>query len=200
MLKHGLFTATALAALAAATPASAQILAPSGPRIELQAGFEGDRADFTAADYQSDGAYLGLGVGYDISLGLVALGIDLEAGESSIEDAVAYQDVDGFVTGTFENERDLYVGGRLTVPVGPLGDVYLKGGYTNVMSIQDLTINSGTETFYELVESDEDGFRVGAGGRFYVGRGAYLGAEYRFARYDSEIEKHQALAVLGLRF
>ena len=200
MLKTTLAAATTLGALVAASPAAAQ-LAPSGPRVELQAGFEGDRADFDGLTYESDGAYIGFGVGYDISFGLASVGIDFEAGQSTVGDEIAYEDFDGLVTGFIENDRDLYLGGRVTVPVGPKIDLYGKAGYTNVNTIADLTIDDGVDVIREIIENDEDGLRVGAGGRYYLGAGAYVGGEYRYSRYeDSDINKHQAVATLGFAF
>ncbi|WP_265562514.1 outer membrane protein [Sphingomicrobium arenosum] len=200
MLKTSLAAATALGALATATPAAAQF-APSGPRVELQLGSETDLVDLGTEDYDLSGTYLGFGAGYDFSLGVVALGIDVEAGQSNIEEDVAFEDVDGFVTGVIENDTDLYIGGRLTVPVGRLFDLYAKAGYTNLKTVYDLAIDDGETVTYELIEDNEGGYRLGAGGRYYIGRGTYLGGEYRYSRYeDSEINKHQAVATLGIRF
>ncbi|MCJ8189738.1 outer membrane beta-barrel protein [Sphingomicrobium aestuariivivum] len=208
MLKSVLAASAAFTALVAATPAAAQMgmvpgvpTAPSGPRIELQAGFEGDRADLAGLTYEADGSFFAVAVGYDIPVGPVALGIDFEAGQSGIENAVAYEDFDGFVTGTLENDSDLYLGGRVTLPVGPLFDIYAKAGYSQVGTIADLTIDDGVDLFNEFIEDKEDGLRVGFGARYYIIGGAYLGGEYRYSNYDeSEITKHQAVATLGYHF
>ena len=191
-----------IASLGFASPAAAQLFAPSGPRIELQAGLDraSDTADF-GAEYDAEGGYVALAGGYDIGLGVVALGIDVEAGQSGIEDSVVFEDSNGVIyDSVLKNTSDLYLGARLTVPVATLGDVYIKGGITHLTSELDTLIDDGDTVTREIIENEETGFRVGAGGRYYLGRNLYLGGEYRYAQYDSDIQKHQILGLLGLKF
>ena len=105
-----------------------------------------------------------------------------------------------FIDANLENGRDLYLGGRLTIPVGVRTDVYLKAGYSNLENTLDLTFDDGTELFSERIVAEEDGVRVGAGLNYSLGRKAYIGSEYRYTSYDSDLDKHQIVATLGLRF
>lgn len=189
-----------LAATAYATPAAAQ-LAPTGPRVEVQAGWDFVRAqDDFGGDYKNDGVLVGIGGGYDLGLGAVALGLDVEVAKSDIEDTVTYDEDGYFVQATLDNGRDLYVGGRVTIPVGLRTDVYVKAGYSNLENRLELTYDDGTDVFSERVTDKEDGVRVGAGFDYKLAGNAYLGSEYRFTSYDSDLDKHQVVAKLGLRF
>lgn len=200
MNKFALVPAAFLAATAFAAPAAAQ-LAPSGPRVEVQAGWDFVRAqeDF-GGDYKNDGVLLGIGGGYDLGLGAVALGVDVELAKSDIEDTVTYDEDGYFVQATLDNGRDVYVGGRVTIPVGLRTDVYVKAGYSNLENRLELAYDDGVEVFRERITDKEDGIRVGAGLNYALAGNAYLGSEYRYTSYDSDLDKHQVVATLGLRF
>lgn len=200
MNKFALVPAAIVAATAFATPAAAQI-APSGPRVELQAGWDflRDQEDF-GAEYENDGGMIGVGAGYDIGLGAVALGFDVELSKSDIEDSAAYTDGDAYVDAILDSGREIYVGGRATIPIGLRTDVFVKAGYANLETELDLLFDDGVDTFREVIREREDGVRVGAGVNYKLVGGAYLGGEYRFTSYDSDIDKHQLVASLGLRF
>ena len=64
---------------------------------------------------------------------------------------------------------------------------------------------------------DTDGWRLGAGAEFAVGRNAYIGAEYRYSKYGEgevdfegqtpdtsrfnlDTDRHQVVATAGIRF
>ena len=189
----------------AASPAFAQF-APSGPRIELQAGLDREKGELntgpgTTLPYSEDALYYGVAAGYDISLVAVALGVDVEVGTTDEKYDFDYTDngVDYF--GTSESGRDLYLGGRITVPIGPIGALYAKAGYNNVRTTLDVTSDDGTDVISELIDSDKDGYRIGGGGRLNLGGGTYVGAEYRFSEYGSDpIKKHQVVGTLGISF
>ena len=200
MNKIALVPAAFLAATAIASPAAAQ-LAPSGPRIEVQAGWDFVRAqeDF-GGDYKNDGVLVGIGGGYDLGLGAVALGLDFEVSKSDIDDSVTYSEDGAFIDASLESGRDLYVGGRVTIPVGLRTDVYVKAGYSNLRNTLDLTIDDGAELFSERFTDEEDGIRVGAGLTRSLAGNAYIGGEYRYTSYDSDLDKHQVVGTLGLRF
>lgn len=200
MNKFALVPAAFLAATAFATPAAAQ-LAPSGPRVEVQAGWDflRDQEDF-GGQYENDGAMIGVGAGYDIGLGAVALGLDVELSKSDIEDVAAYAEPGVFVDAILESGREVYVGGRATMPIGMRTDAFVKVGYANLETKLDLEYDDGTNVFREIIRNKEDGLRVGAGLNYKLLGGAYLGGEYRFTSYDSDIDKHQVVASLGYRF
>ena len=201
MTKFTLAAGTMLASLLAASPAAAQLFAPSGPRVELLAGLDSAQAnDDFGAEYEADGGYVAIGAGYDVSLGVVALGLDVEIGQSGIEDRVVFEEDGVLIDSQLKNNSDFYLGGRLTVPVAGVADLYAKAGYTRLENELDLIIDDGQTTLREVIVDDEHGYRIGAGGRYYLSRGFYLGGEYRYSDYDSDIEKHQVLGTLGISF
>ena len=186
------FFAAAVAAVALAAPAAAA--GTSGARVEAVIGL--DRAQLDSFGSQDDpgetGVVYGLGVGYDFDIGTgVSVGVDLEASDSSVH----LRQVSGVDDISFRLGRDLYAGGRATVAVSDAVNLYAKAGYTNVRERLDL-INP---TFPEVIETTKGGIRAGAGGPVAVAGNAYVGAEYRFSHYD-ELDRHQGVATLGLRF
>ncbi|HEX6374471.1 MAG TPA: porin family protein [Allosphingosinicella sp.] len=184
-----LAAATAVAAIA--SPSAAANI--SGPRVEAIAGWDKPSFDFGGADADADGVVFGIGAGYDFAVGkTVAIGIDVEATEST----AGFDITDGTDRVEFDAGRDLYAGLRLTAAASDKVNLYFKAGYTNARITATLT----TPTFAEVLEGEADGGRVGLGAQFAVGSKAYIGAEYRYSNYESDLSRHQALATLGLRF
>jgi outer membrane immunogenic protein len=184
--------AAAASAVAMATPAAAA--EASGARVEVVIGL--DRAQLDSFGNQDDpgtsGAIYGLGVGYDMAIGTgVSIGLDLEATDSSAR----FRQVSGVDDISFRLGRDLYAGGRVTAAVSDAVNLYAKAGYTNLRVRLDL-INP---TFPEVINTTRDGIRAGAGAQVAVAGNAYVGAEYRFSSYD-ELDRHQGVATLGVRF
>jgi outer membrane immunogenic protein len=189
--------AAAAAGLAAAFAAPASAAPVSGARVEAVIGYESATFDrFGSRNNVSEsGAVYGLGIGYDIPIGpSVALGVDLEATDS----AAGFRETSSLFSTDLRSEfgRDLYAGGRITAGVTPSLNLYAKAGYTSLSIRSDFT----SPTFSEVIESDEDGVRAGAGAQFALGAHAYLGAEYRFSTYDGDLTRHQGVATLGFRF
>jgi outer membrane immunogenic protein len=169
-----IFAAAVLAA-ASATPAFAQDAAPafSGGHIEAIGGFDSISG---GGDSQS-GVAFGIAGGYDFRSGNTVFGIELEAAESTTEDAGV------------EAGRDLYAGARIGAVVSPTVLIYAKAGYTNARaSVSGL----GGVNF--------DGFRAGAGVEFMIGTNLSMRAEYRYSNYESDLSRNQGLLGLGFRF
>ena len=185
----------AIAALAlAASPAAAQTApSPSGARVEAVLGYDALRVDLE--DYGIDeklkdnDLFYGIGAGFDfaVSPGLSA-GVDVEASESRNR----YDFDDGEENIEITTGRDLYAGGRLTLPVSNAANVYAKAGYTNLQIKGD---SAGVEDSTTL-----DGYRVGAGAQFRIAGNAYVGGEYRFSDYEEDVSRHQIAMTLGTRF
>ena len=168
----------AVAAIAlSATPAAAQTV-PAGPRIEALVGY--DRVKI-GGDHEG-GLFGGVGAGYDVGLGNVAVGADIEA-------TLANTDYDLGAGNELKAGRDLYAGGRLTFGLGENLLGYLKAGYTNARV--KLTGFGGENL---------DGVRVGAGVQYLLNGNAYVGGEYRYSNYEADVARHQLALVLGTRF
>ncbi|QLC25512.1 porin family protein [Parasphingopyxis algicola] len=218
------------AALAAgvSTPALAQTDgdAFTGFRLEALGGYDSTNAD-NDGDFSPgtqdrfddgsgeglDGFLYGIGVGYDFAVGGAVLGI-----EGEWTDSTAGETDDGaFGAGSsasFEAERDFYVGARVGVPVASQALLYAKGGYTNARFGLDADDGAG---FAQDFDATLDGFRVGAGIEYLLGRNVYGKVEYRYSNYsdlevdvadtninfddfDVNTDRHQVLAGVGIRF
>lgn len=214
MLKY---VAAALVASSALVPAvaAAQDSPFTGPRVEGIAGYDSLRSGETEGEFDEtvDGAGYGVGIGYDVDLGGVVLGAEAELSDSSGEQE-STETIDGIsYLGRVETGRDLYVGARVGVPVTPRTLLYVKGGYTNA------AVEAGFESNNDLFEEDTtlDGWRVGAGVEQALGTSAYAKLEYRYSNYNSlriddevtggdpfevdiDVDRHQVMAGVGLRF
>lgn len=187
MKKFVALTAVATAALAA-TPALAQ--APQGPRVEALVGYDAPRIRVNDSGingtFKDEGVVYGVGAGYDFALGnRASLGVDVEASDSTVKETN--------IAGTLKAERDLYAGGRVSLPLGADGsNVYLKGGYTNA--------RFSAESGALRAKQDLDGYRIGGGAQFALAGKAYVGGEYRFSDYENDVRRHQVVATVGTRF
>ena len=213
MLKYVASALLASVAMASAAPAFAQDRAPfTGPRVEALVGYDSVRAgNEDAGDDSVDGLTYGVGAGFDFDLGGVVLGIEGEYAESEGSQEFG-QTINGTAfLGSIDVGRDIYVGGRIGVPVTPRTLLYAKAGYTNT------TIDSTFTSAANAVDFDAsvDGYRLGAGVEQMLGRNLYLKAEYRYSNYnglrfddtlfgnedvDIDLDRHQVMGGLGFRF
>ena len=222
-MKKGLFLLAAASTAAIATPAAAQDYdSPfTGFKVEGLVGYDSSRPGSSEdidnnddIDQSLDDLNYGVGVGYDINLGSVVVGIEGEYMES---DASSEYDTSTFGAGAFgisniEAGRDLYVGARIGAPISDRALIYAKGGYTNArynVLATDNTTDIGTDI-------DLDGYRVGAGVEFALSNNLYAKAEYRYSnyqegeveapsglesdRFDVDVDRHQGVVGIGLRF
>lgn len=223
-MNYKIASLAAASLMAMATPAMAQTANEvpfTGFRVGAEAGYDHIRSgstedvDDTRDLKQSiDGVTYGGVIGYDFPAG-DTLRIGAEASYSG---STAGSDFDNdkplvFNLGNVKADREIYVGGRVGVVTGPSTMLYAKAGYTN----QRFSV-TGTNGTVDLSQKlDTDGWRVGAGAEFAVGRNAYIGAEYRYSNYgEGEVDfdgntpdssrfnldndRHQIVATAGLRF
>lgn len=172
---------TALALVAAtATPAFAQDSSFQGPRAEVIGGWDRVQGNGESAS----GFAYGGAIGYDLQRGGVVFGVDAETTGSTAKSTDAGV--------TLKAGRDLYAGVRAGVVVAPNTLLYAKGGYTNGRVIG--------EAGNVRVSDNLDGFRLGAGVERKFGERFYGKVEYRYSNYSQDVERHQVLAGLGVRF
>lgn len=112
----------------------------------------------------------GVNAGYDFDLGGAVVGGTLEYQDSS-EDGVG---------------RDLSAIARVGGKVSDTALLYGLVGYTNL---------SAEGTGIEL-----DGVRTGAGVEVALGGQAYGQFEYRYSNYELDLDGHQMMAGVGIRF
>lgn len=216
-----LLAAGSLAAIA--TPAAAQDVADNtftglwggviGGYDVSTAGSSVDNDANEDDDQSIDGFGYGVQLGYDIDVGGFVLGAEAEYSDSTAEVEVASGDVENFGFGNVETGRDLYFGARLGAKVGDNAMIYAKGGYTNAK--YNIRASDGTTEFNQ--DLDTDGYRIGAGAEYALGRNAFVKLEYRYSNYsDAEIDfegdaedtpefdidtdRHQVMAGVGFRF
>ena len=222
------YLVAALLAGSAATPALAQDASPfTGLRVEAIGGYDvlksgesdDDGVDTSSndGDESLEGISYGVGAGFDFDLGGIVAGVEAEYAESSGEQE-SDETLDGvnFTTGV-ETGRDIYVGARLGFRAAPTTLLYVKGGYTNT------SIEANYETTSDRFELDTnaDGWRLGAGVEQLFGPNAYGKIEYRYSNYnnldfsdnfdlddfdaenfdtDIDLDRHQVVAAVGFRF
>ncbi|SEH13040.1 outer membrane immunogenic protein [Sphingopyxis sp. YR583] len=193
-------SAAALAVASLSSPALAQDTGFAGGRVELLTGY-----DIVEGD---EGLVYGVAAGYDVAVGQGVIGIEAEINDSTVREVYS----DAFVAGDelrIGAGRDIYIGGRLGFAVSPRTLLYAKAGYTNAAI--DVRYDDGTTV--EKARPKGDGYRVGAGleqklGLF--GTGGYGRLEYRYSNYGNveydgtsvgaNIDRHQILVGLGVRF
>ncbi len=200
-----LIIAAALGGAALATPAFAQEEAPfTGPHIEGLVGYD----DVSEGD---GNLMYGIAGGFDFQAGGAIIGIEGEFADSDVNGRAT----DLISTGDsfrLNTDRDLYVGARVGFTVTPSTLVYAKGGYTNAKFESRFDNGLGT-TYNNGVTAD--GYRLGAGieQKFnLLGPSGFIKAEYRYSNYknldfgqndfdlDIDVDRHQALVGLGVRF
>lgn len=223
---------TTIFAIALAAGVSSPALAQSntdaftGFRLEALGGYDTTSADndgdFSPATQDRfddgsgeglDGFLYGVGAGYDFAVGGVVLGVEGEITDSTAGET-ENDTLGAGSRASFEAERDLYVGARVGVPVSPQALLYAKGGYTNARFGLDADDGAG---FNQDYSATLDGFRVGAGVEYLLGRNVYGKVEYRYSNYsdlevdvadtninysdfDVNTDRHQVVAGVGIRF
>jgi outer membrane immunogenic protein len=218
----------ALLAGTVATPAFAQDVPGdfTGFRLEglagydkMQSGESDDGVDTSEneGDESIDGVAFGLGAGYDFDLGNMVAGVEAEYMTSTAEQE-SDETLDGVnFTSSVRTGRDIYVGGRLGFKATPTTLVYGKAGYTNT-SLEAGFAGDGDE--FEL-DTNVDGWRLGAGVEQLFGPNMYGKLEYRYSNYnnldfsddfdlgdlepedfdtDIDLDRHQVMLGLGFRF
>jgi len=183
-----------LLATAFATPALAQETdAPfTGPRIEGQVGWDRVQGDGS----RSDDVMYGVNAGYDTQMGGAVIGAEVEYSDSSNRACTGAKTV-ADPRLCLKAGRDLYAGARVGTVVGGRTLVYAKAGYTNADA--KFTSDDGADET-TLAKAHLDGVRVGAGVEQSLGDKLYVKGEYRYSNYELGVERHQALAGVGIRF
>jgi outer membrane immunogenic protein len=186
---------TAIALSAFAAPASAAVA--TGGRIEAVTGYDNVSFDLTSigltGDLDSNGILYGVGAGYDFAAGeKVAFGIDLEGTESTAD----VEETVGTTTDRISAGRDLYAGLRLTTAISNTANLFFKAGYTN-FRLKAESVTGGTTTLSD--STNLDGVRGGVGVQVGLGGNTYVGGEYRYSNYESDVIRHQGVLTFGVR-
>jgi outer membrane immunogenic protein len=201
----------AVAAIAAAAPASAQDF--TGPRIEARAGWDGTsinirdtrdfggRGTFGASSYSSDFLF-GAEAGFDVQVGRLVVGayggIDITDADEPFQRELV----------TFHTSRNITVGGRIGYAFGPRVLVYGKAGYSNGRLTP--TFQTGAnQAPYAGFDRDRDGMHFGGGVELAVRQGLYVRADYTHHSYDEfdlntttelRFKRDQISGAVGFRF
>ncbi|WP_421991943.1 outer membrane protein [Qipengyuania sp.] len=179
----------------------------------LQAGSSVDDDGNDNNDQSIDGVVYGVQAGYDFDLGGAVVGLEAELTDSSAKTEFTDGDFEGFGFGRVDAGRDLFLGARVGAKVAPDALIYAKGGYTNARL--NILSNDGTTEFRE--NFDLDGYRVGAGVEYSINPRTFVNLEYRYSnysegevdfdgdlpdsdRFDVDLDRHQVMAGVGVRF
>jgi outer membrane immunogenic protein len=183
-----------------ADPVSTRAMLLAGPRAELIGGYEESASD--------SGFLYGVRLGYDFSIGRsVALGIEGEAANSTLDNRSTFDLAPDIVTTEADLGRTLYAGGRIAVAVAPRVSIYGRAGYVNrrvsgrIEIVRTSPAGPGTLLVSQRFQSFFDGIRLGVGTQARLTGNLYGGVEYRFDTYGGELaDSHQTALSLGLRF
>ena len=190
-----------LAAAAAACPIHAACAQDPEPEASVREplGSSGFRAELLVGsddDGFSSGLLYGGRIGYDFRVSdRFLLGVDGEA-------------IDVTTDRDFGNLRakdgpDLYVGGRATVVLSHRFSLYGSAGYSRHRQGFFIQTDPNPPPFGTIGVGhlSFDGWRLGAGGQFSLGKRAFLGAEFRYSHYeDFGMNRGQFVGSLGFRF
>ncbi len=187
-----ILASSAIAALAMATPAMSQERDPfTGARVEGIAGW-----DRLQSGGRKDDAVYGVGVGYDKEIGQFLLGVEGEAAGSKNEACNGGTTVPDPRLCS-EAERDLYIGGRVGGVIAKGVLLYAKAGYANAR----VRFNSDDGTaISNFGKRDLNGWRVGGGAEFALGPNMFAKAEYRYSKFEGDLQRHQVVGGFGIRF
>ncbi|MFN3724772.1 MAG: porin family protein [Allosphingosinicella sp.] len=182
-----------------ATPAMAQDdTSRGGFHVGAIVGYDTVQGDVDGAD----GVTYGVTAGYDFEIGRnFYIGPEVELSTSSVDECESGINRAGDLL-CLDAGRDIYVGARFGTRVGPNRDVFLYagGGYTNAEFHATYDANLAGNTGDLDISEETDGFRLKAGVEWDFVRNAFVRAEYRYSNYDGDIDRHQAVAGVGLRF
>jgi outer membrane immunogenic protein len=184
MIRHLIAAPLLLGAIA--SPALAADPEPfSGPRVEAIGGYD-------------EGFVYGVAAGYDLRSGGIVIGLDAEATDSTAKECVSGLAVPGDRLCALAG-RDLFVGGRIGVPVGARVLIYAKGGYSNARQTVRYVDPATSANSFD-VSADLDGVRAAGGIELGLGKRVFVKGEYRYTNYEAGNEKHDAVVGLGIRF
>lgn len=211
-------TAAAIVAMPAAAQSGEYDF--SGPRVEAIIGYDISNAgsdsdnDLNDMDDESiDGLLYGVGLGYDVDMGGVVLGLEGEYTDSTAKTEYSDGgDFEGFGLGRVDTGRDLYIGARVGAKVAPDVLAYVKGGYTNAR--YNVLARDGETELKDNI--DTDGYRLGAGVEYAMSENTFAKFEYRYSnygeaefdygndiesdRFDIDTDRHQIVGSVGMRF
>jgi outer membrane immunogenic protein len=189
----------ALLAGVAATPAMAQeTAAPGNFHITGIVGYDAPDGDVD----ETTGVVYGVSAGYDFNIGRnLVVGPEVELTSSSTDECASGINRAGDQL-CLEAGRDIYVGGRVGLRFGNEGRhiAYVGGGYTNAQFRLTYDANLAGNTGDFDVKEDSDGWRVKGGVEFGLGRNIFTRAEYRYSSYEDDVDRHQVVAGIGIRF
>jgi outer membrane immunogenic protein len=149
---------------------AAPAFAAGEARVEVQLGYD-------SIDGESGVTY-GSVLGYDMDLGPSAF--------AGVEVGLANSTADG---GGINATRELSAGARLGINVGERGRLYGLVGYSNQR------FNAPG-----FGSANLDGIRVGAGYQLDISNNLYGKVEYRYTNYELGVDRHSAIAGLGVTF
>lgn len=196
----------AVAAAMVSVPAFAQNIVPgAGFRIEARTGLDHVRVGVEGESGSRSGLDYSLEAGYDVRAGGALVGVYAGLGDSTTRECT---EVFGNDRACVRADRNITVGVRAGVRIGASSLLYAKGGYSNGRAHIAYTDNANSANDFN-VGDNADGFHVGAGIEYGLRGGVYVKGEYVYTNYStdtqdlgfqSDLDRHQLLAGVGIRF
>ena len=209
----GSTAATAGGALAAASPSLAMVGAAGVVGMATLAFASSARALLGVLTIRSlTDSFATVPIVAGLNAGAV-VGLEAELTDSTAKTGYTNGDFEGFGFGNVKAGRDLFLGARVGAKVAPDLLLYAKGGYTNAKL--NILSNDGTTEYNE--DFDLDGWRAGAGVEYAINSNTFMNVEYRYSnyskgevdfdgslpdsdRFDVDLDRHQIMAGVGVRF
>jgi outer membrane immunogenic protein len=171
--------------------------ASTGFRVEALTGYENAAFDSVS---DANGLLYGVGVGYDFAVKRLRFGLEGEVTDSTARKRLYFFNANNTFLGqvSLQSSRDLYVGARFGGEVARGILLYGKAGYSNFRESNAYSPSVGGTVTHPRF----DGFRIGAGAEFALGRRTFVKTEYRFTNYERSqgFNRHQTVIGFGIRF
>jgi outer membrane immunogenic protein len=202
-MKRVVLVAAGIGFVTLATPAAAQL------RAEVHGGFERTTGTINfappatvSAPVTAEGAFGGIGVGYDLHTegtdGFI--GIEANADYSAAEDCIDTPGATPAPQLCLSPTIDLSVNGRLGIRTGAFS-IYALAGYSKLMADTSFSgVPGSTANGPQSGDEDLGGFRIGGGVEVNVSANMYAKLEYRHTNYADGFVRDQGLVGIGIRF
>lgn len=201
-----LISAAAATVMFGAAPAFAQDIAPgAGFRVEARAGLDHVRVGVEGEHGSRSGFDYSMEAGYDLRAGGALVGVYAGIGDSTTKECT---EVFGGDRACVRADRNINVGARIGARVGASSIVYAKGGYSNGRAHIRYSDPAAPANNFSIGDN-ADGWHLGAGVEYGLRGGVYVKAEYVYTNYstdtddlgfDSDLDRHQLLGGVGIRF
>ena len=179
-----------------AAAAAAALFVPAAAHAQVYAQLQGGLDSASTPAGSHEGFTSGVSVGYDHAIGeQMFVGIEASADDSTNKKCVFDVRTPGDKL-CEKTGRDLGATVHIGTKLSPTTKLYALGGYVNAVLTEIYTDASGELRF----NRHHNGFRLGAGFRKNMSKSAFVKVEYRYANYERDFSRHNAMFAIGADF